>query len=238
MRKRKLNRNGWLCLIVLGILIAGGIMRSQVQVSGGAAVTQSGVWTVQPGNTANTTAWKVDGSAVTQPVSGNVGQSGVWTVQPGNTANTTAWKVDGSAVTQPVSGTITAVTAITNALPAGTNVIGHVITDSGLINVIPKTACGNTLATGSILAAIPTSSTLLTTAATACVTRVLFSNNNAGAGTVTLTDNTATPINAVLTFSLPGLSNMILPLDGIGFNLGVKWSASGTGFTGAVVAYQ
>ena len=30
---------------------------------------QSGVWTVQPGNTANTTAWKVDGSAVTQPVS-------------------------------------------------------------------------------------------------------------------------------------------------------------------------
>lgn len=34
------------------------------------AVTQSGTWTVQPGNTANTTAWKVDGSAVTQPVSG------------------------------------------------------------------------------------------------------------------------------------------------------------------------
>ena len=31
--------------------------------------TQSGTWTVQPGNTANTTAWKVDGSAVTQPVS-------------------------------------------------------------------------------------------------------------------------------------------------------------------------
>jgi len=30
---------------------------------------QSGPWTVQPGNTANTTAWKVDGSAVTQPVS-------------------------------------------------------------------------------------------------------------------------------------------------------------------------
>jgi hypothetical protein len=31
--------------------------------------TQSGTWTVQPGNTANTTAWKVDNSAVTQPVS-------------------------------------------------------------------------------------------------------------------------------------------------------------------------
>jgi hypothetical protein len=36
------------------------------------AVTQSGTWTVQPGNTANTTAWKVDGSGVTQPVSGTV----------------------------------------------------------------------------------------------------------------------------------------------------------------------
>jgi hypothetical protein len=38
-------------------------------VSGTVAATQSGTWTVQPGNTANTTAWKVDGSAVTQPVS-------------------------------------------------------------------------------------------------------------------------------------------------------------------------
>lgn len=33
------------------------------------AAGQNGTWTVQPGNTANTTAWKVDGSAVTQPVS-------------------------------------------------------------------------------------------------------------------------------------------------------------------------
>jgi hypothetical protein len=33
------------------------------------AVTQSGTWTVQPGNTPNTAAWKVDGSATTQPVS-------------------------------------------------------------------------------------------------------------------------------------------------------------------------
>ena len=43
-----------------------------VPISGTIAATQSGTWTVQPGNTANTTAWKVDGSAVTQPVSGTV----------------------------------------------------------------------------------------------------------------------------------------------------------------------
>jgi hypothetical protein len=40
-----------------------------VKVSNTVPVSQSGTWTVQPGNTANTTAWKVDGSAVTQPVS-------------------------------------------------------------------------------------------------------------------------------------------------------------------------
>lgn len=41
-------------------------------ITGTVAATQSGTWTVQPGNTANTTAWKVDGSAVTQPISGAV----------------------------------------------------------------------------------------------------------------------------------------------------------------------
>lgn len=46
--------------------------------------SQSGTWTVQPGNTANTTAWKVDGSAVTQPVSGTV------TANAGTNLNTSA----------------------------------------------------------------------------------------------------------------------------------------------------
>ena len=73
-------------------------------------------------------AAKVDGSAVTQPISGAISgtvtsnQGGTWTVQPGNTANTTAWKVDGSAVTQPVSGTLTA-----NA-GSGTFAVGGTVT--------------------------------------------------------------------------------------------------------------
>lgn len=49
--------------------------------------SQSGTWTVQPGNTANTTAWLVTGTGGTFPAT----QSGTWTVQPGNTANTTPW---------------------------------------------------------------------------------------------------------------------------------------------------
>ena len=62
---------------VSGTVTTGGLTDTQlratpVPVSGTVAATQSGTWTVQPGNTANTTAWKVDGSAVTQPVSGTV----------------------------------------------------------------------------------------------------------------------------------------------------------------------
>lgn len=60
--------------------------------SGGSiAATQSGTWTVQPGNTANTTAWKVDGSAVTQPVSLAtlpVTNAGTFAIQPGSSALT------------------------------------------------------------------------------------------------------------------------------------------------------
>lgn len=124
------------------------------------------------------------------------------------------------------------------ALPAGTNVIGHVIADSGLISVVPKTACGSSLATGSTLAAVPISPTLLTSAATACVVAAVFFNTNATPVTVTFTDNTATPVNAVLAFSIPANSNLIEDLHGGAFNLGLKWSASGAGVTGFVVAYQ
>lgn len=62
---------------------------------GSHAVTQSGTWTVQPGNTPNTTAWKVDGSAVTQPISmaaktivsktGSASSSGNNTIVPAGT---------------------------------------------------------------------------------------------------------------------------------------------------------
>jgi hypothetical protein len=64
-----------------------------IAVSGTIAATQSGTWTVQPGNTANTTPWLTTIN------------------QGGNSAAVTganALKVDASATTQPVSGTITA----------------------------------------------------------------------------------------------------------------------------------
>lgn len=69
----------------------------------------------------------VDGSAVTQPVSGTVtanagsgtfnttaSQSGTWTVQPGNTANTTAWLVqDDKSSTATLSNISSSASSVT-----------------------------------------------------------------------------------------------------------------------------
>lgn len=70
-------------------ITAGGSLN--VAVNGTVAVTQSGTWTVQPGNTANTTPW-------------------LFTInQGGNSATVSAGgalKVDASGSTQPVSGTV------------------------------------------------------------------------------------------------------------------------------------
>lgn len=69
-------------------------------VSGTVAATQSGTWTVQPGNTANTTAWKVDGSAVTQPVSGTVAVSSI----PAVTTSAATFQAEGSLAFGSITG--------------------------------------------------------------------------------------------------------------------------------------
>lgn len=71
--------------------------RSLVVIStGGVTAAQGGTWTIQPGNTPNTTDWRVTMATNTVIVStGGVtaAQGGTWTVQPGNTANLTDWRV-------------------------------------------------------------------------------------------------------------------------------------------------
>lgn len=68
-----------------------------VAVSGTVAATQSGTWTVQPGNTANTTAWKVDASSVAVPITDN---SGSLTVDNGGTFSVqTSAQVPGTGAT-------------------------------------------------------------------------------------------------------------------------------------------
>jgi hypothetical protein len=120
------------------------------------AVTQSGTWTVQPGNTANTTAWKVDGSAVTQPVSlasvpsHAVTNAGTFAVQSSiaDGFNTVEGAVADAAVTAGATGSISAkLRAISRdivaniVLAAGSNLIGRAVSDaSAAIGGIASTA--------------------------------------------------------------------------------------------------
>lgn len=128
-------------------------------VSGTVAATQSGTWTVQPGNTANTTAWKVDGSAVTQPVSGSFYQA----TQPVSIASMPSTPVTGTfyQVTQPVSGTFWQTTqpvsiATAPALVASSAVIGHVINDASaaVIGHVIVDATSTTIATQATAASL------------------------------------------------------------------------------------
>lgn len=96
--------------------------------TGGGPVTQSGTWTVQPGNTANTTPWLFAGA---------VTQSGTWTVQPGNTPNTTAWLARLNDGTSSMTSDFSAYgTAPTGTLAPGVNAF---VTNN---NVQPGTQVG------------------------------------------------------------------------------------------------
>lgn len=82
--------------------------------------SQSGTWTVQPGNTANTTAWKVDGSAVTQPVSLASVPSHAVTVASATTGGFTPYNLISANTTNATnvkasSGTVYLLTAMNNA---------------------------------------------------------------------------------------------------------------------------
>lgn len=137
--------------------------QSNIPISGTVAATQSGTWTIQPGNTPNTVAWKVDGSAVTQPISATAlplptnaaTESTLSTLNgkvPANlTVSSTRLLVDGSGVTQPVSGTITAnagtgtfaVSAASLPLPTGAATEASQSTsNSSLSSIVTNTAAG------------------------------------------------------------------------------------------------
>jgi hypothetical protein len=90
-----------------------------VTISGTVAVTQSGTWTVQPGNTANTTAWLVTGTGGTFPAT----QSGTWnitnisgTVSLPTLASTSTKQSDGSQKTQIVDGSGNVIASTSNNL--------------------------------------------------------------------------------------------------------------------------
>lgn len=112
--------------------------------------SQSGTWTVQPGNTANTTAWLVTGTGGTFPAT----QSGTWTVQPGNTANTTAWLVAGGKTNNNAApgatnfGVLPCVATTTAPSYTTTNQVGCSTDLFGATRVLNMDSSGNVISPG------------------------------------------------------------------------------------------
>ncbi len=109
------------------------------------AVTQSGTWTVQPGNTANTTAWKIDGSAVTQPVSiatapvlvagsAVIGKVGIDQTTPGTT-NLVALAANQSVNLAQVGGTNTVNGGVAGSQSVGGTVATNVAITANPVNL-------------------------------------------------------------------------------------------------------
>lgn len=176
-------------------------------------VVQSGTWTVQPGNTANTTAWKVDGSAVTQPVSGTV------TANAGTGTMAVAGSVaSGGAPGSPV--TIGARAATTLPGSVADTVVVNLMTDKfGRVVTAPQNP-RELIGTQYTTTAITTTTETVVVAATAATfddlvgivvvntsataTRVDFRDTNAGgAGTGTVIFSVYAPAGATTGFMPP-----------------------------------
>ncbi len=123
---------------------------------------QNGTWTVQPGNTANTTAWKVDGSAVTQPVSiatapvlvagsAIIGKVGIDQTTPGTTNGTSpvAAATGGYSYLHIAAGTATTV------VKASAGTLHTIVFNSAATATNTTTICDNATSCSSGTIAIP-----------------------------------------------------------------------------------
>lgn len=208
------NRQKWFILIcfVIGCIVGGPVV-AQLQQSGG------------PGSTVTANIGTTNGLALDATLTGGTQKTKLVDTGGTNVGSISAagaLKVDGSAVTQPISGTVTI-----NAIPTGTNVIGK---------SAPLTSCGTTPLT-TAWAAVPTSSTAVT-GTTTCVSAIVVTNTNGTATTITVTDGQGSPITVLQAFSIPPNSQVTFPFFGTQMTTGLKWSASGTGLTGAVAGVQ
>jgi hypothetical protein len=223
-----------------------------VGITGTAAVTQSGTWTVQPGNTANTTAWLVTGAGGTFPITAaslplptgaatsanQINGSQVTGIAAGgNTASVSvagALKVDGSAVTQPVSGTFWQATQPVSGTVAATQSGTWTMQPGNTANTTPwlvmkvLTAASNGLISTRVVAAATTNATSLKASAGNIAAIDLFNvaayavflklYNKASAPTV----GTDTP---VWTIPIPASGGFSLVLDwGEYFSTGIAYA--------------
>lgn len=206
-------------------------------VSGTVAATQSGTWTVQPGNTPNTTAWKVDGSAVTQPVSGTV------TANAGTNLNTSALALDATLTggTQRVKltdGTNNAAVKAASTAPVATDPALVVALSPNSVNANGRAVPANSAPvvlnsmTGTFVAASATATQLGSTGAVGDVLDgILVIPATAAAGAVSILwdgTNTRSVFAGGGTTALPTLAPFYIPLGFLSGNSGGFKITTGT----------
>lgn len=228
--------------------LVAGIKAIYNKVAGVIGVSQSGTWTVQPGNTANTTAWKVDGSAVTQPMSAAVStfvDGAITTI--GNLADA-AWTGSGAgslvattkAIYNKVAGTLTV--SGTVALGASSAAIGSVIGRTSNPSVTPGVTAGAYTAgkqagglmafavggagSGILESIRVTCKSIQTTA----LKLYIFDTNPTN---TTWTDNSTASINALDIPFLRGVFTLSAPDSGLGTHTVWNLEAIGCSFIGA-----
>lgn len=221
LKRFNLSPNVTMVVALVGLMLVGSVMGQLNQSGGGGSAV-----TLQPGSNL---AGKVGIDQTTPGTTNAISDAYI-----GSTVIATGNGVSGAGVQRvniASDNTAFSVNAtVSAALPAGTNLIGSVYT-------IPKTTCNST-PVGVALGAIPTSATLATSATTTCVLTIALNNTTGSSVTITVTDNSGTPINDLLTFTLPAYSQVIQPLGGIPFTSGVKWAASAAGVTGGLAGIQ
>ncbi len=125
------------------------------------------------------------------------------------------------------SGTITtvaAVTAITNPLPAGSNVIGHVIVDSGTITTVSTVSAVTTVSTVTTVGAV----TAITNALPAGTNLLGQMSNSAETATVFNGTTACTPKFAAITASTSGATTIVALVGGKRIRV-LRWSLSSNG---------
>lgn len=187
-------------------------------VTGTVAATQSGTWTVQPGNTANTTPWlmtvsqggnsatvsaggalKVDGSAVTQPISGTItanAGTGTFTTSDANV-------VSQGSTTSGEKGFLQ-LGAVTTAAPTYTTAQTSPLSLDTSGNL--RTSVNNTVAVSGTVAATQSGTWTvgISAAQTIAVTQATAANLNATVtGTVAATQSGTWNIGTLATITNP-----------------------------------
>jgi hypothetical protein len=207
MKSRKLNGNGWLCVIVLGLLIAGGIGRTQLQQSGG------------PGSAVTVTSGSITANAGTNLNTSNLDVALSTRLKPADTL---------AGVT-----TVGAVTAITNALPGGSNLLGYVKQrPNGCTSALTSDVVHDTVA-------VATGAGTSVSSVTGCVLECYVNNITNSAVTLRIADKAGTPviwIGGNADFSVPANSNMGCAANGGLMLAGITFTSGITAIAGTASA--